>query len=118
MSDWTQGEISKLMGYLDDSDKQVVIEPTAPVSTPASVDWRDSGCETPVKDQGHCGSCWTFATMESVESAWCIATGELPVLATQQLVDCVGAPFTPEYTDDAGCNGGWTYDAYDYLTQY
>lgn len=106
------------MGYKEPADLEVVIEPKAIGSVPDSVDWRDSGCETPIKDQGHCGSCWTFATMESVESAWCIANGDLPTLAEQQLVDCVGAPDTPQYEDDAGCNGGWTYDAYSYLTDH
>jgi len=53
--------------------------------------------------------------MESVESAWCIAHGELLTLSEEQLVDCVGLP---KYQDDAGCNGGWTYDAYDYLTDH
>ncbi|MCX7046927.1 MAG: lectin like domain-containing protein [Candidatus Sumerlaeota bacterium] len=35
---------------------------------PASYDLRALGHVTPVKDQGSCGSCWTFATFASVES--------------------------------------------------
>jgi len=57
------------------------------------VDWRQLGVVSPVKNQGHCGSCWTFSAIAAVESHWSIATRTLPPpdLSEQQLVDCAGA---------------------------
>jgi len=104
MTDWTEAEIKSVMGYKGDTNMSVTTRAKHVESVPDSVNWNDSGCVSAVKDQGQCGSCWTFATMESVESAWCIAHGDLPILATQQLVDCVNASIG--YPDDDGCNGG------------
>jgi C1A family cysteine protease len=77
---------------------------------PATLDWRTaSTCVTPVKDQGSCGSCWSFATTETVETAYCQATGELKTFSEQQLVDCC--------TVYAGCNGGNYPKAWDYVNE-
>jgi len=78
-------------------------------STPdETVDWRDKGVITPVKDQGQCGSCWAFSVTETVESNYAIQSGKtVPVLGPEQLVDCD--------TQDDGCDGGITEWAFKYL---
>jgi Papain family cysteine protease len=55
---------------------------------PASVDW--SPYLTPIKDQKQCGSCWSFASITSVEAKGRIKTNKTycSILAPQHLVDC------------------------------
>lgn len=76
---------------------------------PATVDWRTQGCVTPVKDQGVCGSCWTFGSTGSLEGVNCIKTGKLISLSEQQLVDCA------YLMGSAGCNGGFAASAFQYI---
>jgi C1A family cysteine protease len=78
---------------------------------PSSVDWRNKGAVTSVKDQGQCGSCWAFATTANAESVWAIAKGPLYDLSEQYLVDCSsGAGYY-----NMGCNGGNPDSAFKYM---
>ncbi len=76
------------------------ILPKAP-SYPAAYEWSTYGMVSPVKNQGACGSCWTFSTVGSLESHWNIlGKGRNTTFSEQQLVDCAGD------FDNHGCNGG------------
>jgi cathepsin L len=81
---------------------------------PAAVDWRNQGAVTDVKDQGDCGSCWSFSATGALEGAWKIASGSLISLSEQQFVDCDfgnGGIFSG---GDWGCGGGEPYWAFKY----
>ena len=64
---------------------------------PNEIDWRDLNAVTSVKNQGDCGSCWAFSTVEAVEGIRAIKY-QLESLSEQQLVDCS--------SQNNGCNGG------------
>lgn len=95
-------------------------------NTPDSVDWTSTAnpqstvATTHVKDQGSCGSCWSFGGAGTYEGAQCLAgnydCSSWNGASEQQLVDCGGKDNTDlgNYYDMA-CNGGWIDNALYYI---
>lgn len=73
-------------------------EPTNNPELPASWDWRDKHAVTPVKNQGNCGSCWSFSTTGSTEGCHAIKTKQLIGLSEQNLMDCSWAQGNQGYS--------------------
>jgi len=71
-----------------------------------------SKCVGAIRNQGSCGSCWAFATIESFEDRLCIAGKVSPLVerSPQYLLDCD--------TAESGCNGGNPNSAWSFLVKY
>ncbi|CAK94744.1 unnamed protein product (macronuclear) [Paramecium tetraurelia] len=91
-------------------DLNVERVPAKNISAADKIDWTQKGAVTKVKDQGQCGSCWTFGTTGVLEGFFFTTTGELPNLSEQQLLDC------STFQDfNLGCNGGLPARALQYV---
>jgi len=105
-ADWTNEEFrANRMGARPELDASMFVgefKASSLDGLPDSVDWRSKpGVMTPVKNQGGCGSCWAFSTVQTLESHLAIATNEsAPILSPQQVVSCAPNP------DNCGGSGG------------
>ena len=81
------------------------------LSSPSSFDWRElPGGNTPVRNQGGCGSCWAFSTVAPLETLISYHCKNVVDLSEQYLVSCNME--WDQWGDRWGCDGGWF--AHDY----
>merc|ERR1711871_747801 len=62
------------------------------INLPKSIDWRDKGAVSPVRNQGQGETCWAFSAAGAIEGAR-VASGavkDITPLSVQELIDCMG----------------------------
>ncbi|KAL6583824.1 hypothetical protein OROMI_003113 [Orobanche minor] len=74
-----------------------------PKNLPKAYDWRERGVLSSVRNQGDCGSCWTFGIAGAVEALLRIKRGLCVSISRQELLDCCYNPY------------GYTSVGYDYI---
>ncbi|XP_026323702.1 cathepsin L1-like [Hyposmocoma kahamanoa] len=112
MADWSDTERLKMNGFRGGlllrklfTLKRYVAQGNAP----ESLDWREKGLVTAIKDQGPCGSCYIFSAVGNIEGQYAKKYNKTISFSEQQVLDCDKI--------DGGCNGGNPYNVFKYLAQ-
>jgi len=102
-SDMTNAEFKQKMNGLKLNKPINHTTNTEKLTIPSrNINWVSAGKTTGIKNQGQCGSCWTFSAAETVESANLMANNPSGSkhASEQEILDCCHA------SGSSGCNGG------------
>lgn len=128
-ADMTSDEFESMMGLktnkvqLSKKNNKKVAHPKAAPCTNNStttanknIDWT-KGFLPAVRDQGQCGSCWSFSATGAIAGGYAAANEgkQLPTLSEQQFVDCVNSDYDSSFISE-GCDGGLMSEAMQYAS--
>jgi cathepsin L len=112
-ADWTKEEFSNLLKKQAATKPELtegnIFKADPNVKLPDSVDWREKGAVLGVRNQGDCGSCWSFSTTGCIEGQLILRMNKSVALSVQELVDC-----SQEY-GNMGCEGGDQFISFQYI---
>jgi cathepsin L len=111
-SDLTKEEFASIYNGMKVTKNYEPVTEPLPVKSGVTgdiVNWVNKGAVTPIKNQGQCGSCWSFSATGSMEGEQFLTKGVLTSLSEQNLVDCSTAQ------GNDGCNGGLMDQAFEYV---
>ena len=108
----TKEQVDGYINRIDSVAKTSFLRGATVSISPSEVDWVAKGGVTHVKDQGQCGSCWSFSTTGALEGAYFVKNNVLFSFSEQQLVDCDNLKNGGR---DHGCNGGLMDNAFQWI---
>uniref|UniRef100_A0A182Q861 Cathepsin O n=1 Tax=Anopheles farauti TaxID=69004 RepID=A0A182Q861_9DIPT len=83
-----------------------------PTNLPLTVDWREQGVISQVKNQGSCGACWAISVVDTIAALAAIKRDDrkLIELCHERVVRCAG-------NGNNGCDGGDTCRLLEWLAE-
>jgi len=116
-TDWAPEELHMLRGYNKVQGFSLSSQPQPAQlenldSIPSSLDWREKGVVTAVKEQHTCQGCWAFAAVEAIESAFALAGEPLTELSVEELIACTPNP--QHCGGTGGCSGATAEQAFNF----
>ncbi|KMZ74768.1 Cathepsin B [Zostera marina] len=120
LANFTIGQFKHLLGVKPMPKNELVGIPVVsypknlqlPKEFDARTAWPHCPTISNILDQGHCGSCWAFAAVESLSDRFCIHLNISVALSVNDLLSCCG--FMCGY----GCDGGYPYQAWQYFVKH